>query len=102
MLSALMGTGCQADAFDAAAWQAQRGNLARDNPRSSMVVALERSVVLKGMTRDETRRVLGEPDRSEPEADEYLLGASPVGVDMEVYRLEFRQGRVSVHGIRRQ
>jgi hypothetical protein len=103
---ALIALGCQAKGFDAAAWQAQRGNLARDNPRSAMVSALERTVVLKGMTRDETRRLLGEPDRSEAEADEYLLGASPVGVDLEVYRLEFRlefrQQRVALHGIRRQ
>lgn len=102
MVTTLMSAGCRADAFDAAAWQAQRGSLARDNPRSAMVSTLERTIVLKGMTRAETRRLLGEPDRSEPEADEYLLGASPVGVDLEVYRLEFRQGRVSVHGLRRQ
>jgi hypothetical protein len=97
-----MTPGCQAEGFDAAAWQAQRGNLGRDNPRSAMVTALERAVVLKGMARDETRRLLGEPDRSEADADEYLLGASPVGVDLEVYRLEFRQQRVTLHGIRRQ
>lgn len=94
--------GCQAESFDAATWKAQRGNLARDNPRSAMVTALERSVTLKGMARDDTRRLLGEPDRSDSDADEYLLGASPVGVDLEVYRLEFRQQRVVLHGIRRQ
>jgi hypothetical protein len=97
-----MTPGCQAEGFDAAAWKAQRGNLARDNPRSAMVTALERTVVLKGMARDETRRLLGDPDRSDADADEYLLGASPVGVDLEVYRLEFRAQRVLLHGIRRQ
>ena len=84
--------------FDAAAWRAQQGNTALDNPRSKLVPALERQR-LEGMTRAEVRRLLGEPDSSNDTSDEYLLGASPVGVDLESYRIEYRQGRVSGAGL---
>ncbi len=87
--------------FDSAAWRAQRGSTAIDNPRSGLVAALERQRLREGMPRDEVRRLLGEPDLSEGGADVYLLGASPVGVDLETYRIDYRQDRVSSYGIRR-
>lgn len=88
--------------FDAELWRAQAGSTARDNPRAGQLAALEAGVLRQGMPRADVHRVLGEPDRQQPDADVYAIGASPMGISFESYRIEYRQGLVVGWGVQRQ
>lgn len=80
--------------FDAAIWQSQKGSLERDNPRAGMIAALEKYHIRVGMKREQVRDLLGEPDKTLDHADIYDIGASPVGVDLETYRITYSEGMV--------
>jgi hypothetical protein len=75
--------------FNSQLWIAQYGKNERNNPRSGMVVALERNVLQKGMRRLEVRAILGKPEQIRHNIDVYDLGASPFGVDYEQYFIEY-------------
>lgn len=78
----------QGGGFDSAAWKAQHGSSARDNPRSSMVGdAMER--LRPGMTRAEVVALLGPADIVEGRIETYSLGVGAYGVDYEYLVLEF-------------
>jgi hypothetical protein len=93
LLAALLGLGwgffMSDEDFDPRQWQAQKNSGARDNPRAHMVVALERKHLRAGIARAEVERLLGAPEQREKDKDVYALGASPVGVDMESYVIEY-------------
>ncbi len=88
--------------FDSQQWKAQKDSGARDNPRVHMVVALERKHLRTGIARAEVEQLLGAPEQREKDKDVYALGASPVGVDMESYVIEYDgQDRVVRFHLRR-
>ncbi len=81
--------------FDADAWKAQKGVKTSENRRAALVPALERELRV-GMTRDEVRALLGEPDSTTDQSDTYRLGVAPLGIDPEFYRITYdAQGRVA-------
>lgn len=82
----------QTGAFDAETWKAQRGSGARKNPRIGMVVDLQRKHSLEGMSRDDVRKLLGEPDQREGTSEVYELGASPFGPSYEYFVLDYDAG----------
>lgn len=82
--------------FDAQLWKNQRGSESRTNPRLLMVEALESTALELGMLRSDVNALLGPPDRSEPHADIYILGASPYSIDYSYYIIEYDgEGRLA-------
>jgi hypothetical protein len=83
-----------AGGFDSQKWKAERGNETSKNPRVTMVGEAEK-LLRVGMTREEVTALLGEPDGNANTRFEYLLGISPVGIDFEVFIIEFdAQGKL--------
>jgi hypothetical protein len=81
--------------FDSDAWKAQKGAKITENRRAALVPALEREMRV-GMTRNEVRELLGEPDSTTDRSDTYRLGVAPFGIDPEFYRITYdAQGRVT-------
>ncbi len=90
------------DSFDAALWRAQYGNTVRDNPRSSLVVALERDHLRVGMARSQVIALLGEPERRTTRRDQYNLGVAPYGIDYEYYVIDYDDhDRVAAFSLKR-
>lgn len=77
-----------AGGFDQQKWKAEKGNTSHKNPRIGMVSDAEK-VLRLGMKRDEVIQLLGEPDRDQTNTLEYDIGASPYGIDYELFVLEF-------------
>ncbi|MCP3142458.1 hypothetical protein [Pyxidicoccus xibeiensis] len=82
----------QKGAFDSEQWKAQKGSGARNNPRVGMVVDLQRKHTLEGMSRDDVRKLLGEPDRQHGTSEVYELGASPFGPSYESFVIDYDAG----------
>ena len=88
--------------FDSRAWQAQRGVALKDNTRARLVPAL-RHFLRAGMSRNEVRTLLGEPDRATVNADTYQMGIAPYGIDPESYEIRFdNEDRLVEHRLRRE
>jgi len=51
--------------FDATLWREQQDSFATDNPRGQMVYHLRESILEPGMSKDQIRLILGEPDYAE-------------------------------------
>ena len=95
----LMSATTLAAEFDPAAWRAQAGSTARDNPRGAMVPLLD-GRIQRGMARSDVLKLLGPPDAEEPGIESYNAGASPFGIDPEMYVVRYdRDGRVLSAGI---
>jgi len=75
--------------FNPRIWTEQHGSEVRNNPRRAMTTQLESEILRPGMSRSDVRAVLGAPERTEPRADVYLVGASPLGIDYEMYIIEY-------------
>lgn len=87
-------------AFDPAAWRAERGNPARDNPRAGMVPLLTRADLLKpGTRRAEVVALLGEPEQAFNNMDRYALGMASYGIDQEAFQIVYQNGRLSSFGL---
>jgi outer membrane protein assembly factor BamE (lipoprotein component of BamABCDE complex) len=84
--------------FDSVIWKAQRGVDLRQNKRLAMLDDLE-TKLHTGMGREQVIELLGPPDASDAKSstDTYELGVSSVGIDGEVYRVEYRDGKVAAH-----
>lgn len=84
--------------FDSTTWKAQRGVDLRENKRLAMVDDLE-AKLHTGMSRREVLDLLGPPDASDQKKgiDTYELGVSSVGIDGEVYRVEYKDDRLVSH-----
>lgn len=80
-----------AGGFDAQKWKAEKGNVTSKNARITMVGEAEKLLRI-GMPRQEVTALLGEPDGNDNNRFEYLLGVSPVGIDFEVFIIEFDAG----------
>lgn len=101
MVFALGCTAMNDAGFDSDAWKAQRGVGARENTRATLVPALSRSL-RKGMTREEVRQLLGEPDARTEKADIYRMGIAPFGIDQESYQILYdAQGSLTEHRLSR-
>ena len=59
-----------------------------------MISALERDHLKVGMNRDDVRVLLGAPDEVTDDIDTYDIGVSPVGIDMEVYQLIYKNEKL--------
>lgn len=103
ILAACLLMGCQmTDSFDASLWRAQHGSTERDNPRSGLVVALERDHLRAGMARSEVIALLGQPERQTARRDQYALGVSPYGIDYEYYVIDYDDNdRVATFSLKR-
>ena len=95
-----MMVGCSSS-FDASLWRAQAGSTANDNPRSAMVVSLEKNHMSLGMSREQITDLLGEPDVSATNADHYRIGVSPYGIDSEKFYINYKEDIVVGFGISR-
>lgn len=85
-------------AFNSTIWKEQRGVDLRENKRLAMLDDLERRI-RPGMSRKEVLDLLGPPDTSDPKTniDTYELGVSSLGIDGEVYRIEYANEEVVGH-----
>ena len=90
--------------FSASVWRAEgTRNDERSKVRYAMLDSLERDHLRTGMLRAAVRQLLGEPDVSSADADEYDLGRSPVGATYESYVIGYdASGRVSRFGLQRR
>lgn len=87
--------------FDASAWQAQRGVAPKQNRRAALLPALQ-PLLQAGMSREQVRGLLGEPDRTRPDADIYQMGIAPFGIDIESYLILYDQaGKLKAHRLQR-
>ncbi len=79
-------------AFDEEKWSGNR------EERGSMMGSLQKKHELKGMTKDELVKLLGEPDSKQEEGTErqfvYYLGRASLGVDDSLLKLYFSEDGV--------
>lgn len=81
--------------FNSTVWKEQRGVELRENKRLAMLDDLEHKLH-PGMNREEVLALLGPPDSRDAmkSVDIYEVGISSVGIDGEVYRIVYQNGKL--------
>ena len=87
--------------FDRAAWDEGRGEYSGRNPRLQLVSAAREAGLIKGASRVDVLRLLGEPDATRPGRDQWFLGRSDVSPDFKRLVVTYDGGeRVDVVAVR--